>query len=191
MKRIPAVLILAFCQLGLARLSLAGPVRAGLSIHSYFVEDSIYREVYGRANLMFGTHFSFELGPAIELRAELGYSRDRGKMTLSRENIVFDIFMPEVLGARIKIPGNGRVSPYAGGGGGVLLYRENLPPRFDDTSGAKAFWHIESGLDVKISPRITLDLNVRYIKASVHSEDQITRLGGISAGIALGYHFLR
>jgi len=189
MKRNLALFILGFCQLGFARLSLAGPVQAGLGANFYFVEDSLYRKIYGRANLMFGAYLSFELSPAFELRAEVGYSRDQGKMTLSQENIVFHIFMPAVFGVRIKILEDGRLNPYAGAGGGIVQYKEDLPPRLEDVSGSRFFYHLEGGMDIKISPRIALDLNVRYIKATIHLEDQTTRLGGIRVGIALGYHF--
>lgn len=182
-----SIIILAFL-ISLSSYSSALGFKIGGSVNYYSVEDPIFKDAYGEGNLMYGISLSFEPMKKIELRAEANHFREKGEMTLTKEEITFTL-RPVILGLRLKFVDVGVVSLYLGGGAGYYFYIENLPDRFEDVSDSTLGYHAETGCYVSVVPKFYLDLNVRYTIANAEPFDETLKLGGIRAGIGFGFSF--
>ena len=161
-------------------------VRVGGSAGYYWVADDIYRDTYGKGNLMFGVFLSYDFMRNVELRGEVGCLKDKGEMTLTKEEIEFSL-LPIVLGARIKLIEIKNLSPYLGAGVDFYSYKEKA--RIGDTSDSTLGYHVEGGCYISFGQRFYVDVNLRYVKADAKPFDETFKLGGFKLGIGGGYSF--
>jgi opacity protein-like surface antigen len=154
----------------------------------YSVSDSIYKDTYGSGNLMFGVYLNYELFQFLEIMAEANYYQDKGEMTLTKEEVKFTL-TPLVLAIRGKLPNMKTATPYLGVGLEYYLYKEDLPDRFEDVSEATVGFHVEAGVYVNVLKSLFLDLNFRYVKADAKPFDETIKLGGLRAGLGIGFRF--
>ena len=165
----------------------AGEFKAGLYASYCALTDSIYREIYGDGGVAFGGSLSYDVLKKFELRAEFHSFQKTGKMTLTQEDVILTL-TPIILGMRFRILGQ-KVSPYIGAGLGTLLYKEKLPGRLEQVSERATSLHFEGGSYVNLKPRLLLDLNIRYSRAPTQPFSEKIQLGGLRAGIGIGYSF--
>jgi opacity protein-like surface antigen len=164
----------------------AGGFKVGGSVGYYSVADSIYKDTYGSGNLIYGGSLSYDLWRNFEIRGEVGYFRDKGKMTLTKEEIKLSL-IPVVIGIRAKLVKTKKLSPYLGAGVDFYSFKEKA--RLGDTSGSTIGFHIEGGNYIALGRRFQVDLNLRYVKADAKPFDETIRLGGWRAGVGIGYSF--
>jgi len=183
MKHVWSVLA---CLLVLYLNGLGEGFRAGGAISYYSVADSIYQDTYGSGNLIFDASLSYDLLSYLEIRGEVGYFKDRGETTLTREEITFSM-IPVVIGLRAKLLTTGRFSPYLGAGIDFCSFKESA--RLGDTSDSAVGFHLEAGSYIDLGRSFHLDLNLRYVKADAQPLDETIKLGGWRAGVGVGYSF--
>jgi opacity protein-like surface antigen len=188
MKKIMVAFTALFTLVSSSQPCLAESFKIGGSVNYYSVTESIYKDVYGKGNIMFGGTLSCEPVRMLELRAEANYFHQKGKMTISKEEITLTI-IPIVLGARIRFIETDRLSPYIGIGVDFYSYKEKLPGRFDDVSEHTTGFHVEGGFYVDAIHSLYLDVNIRYTKADTEPFDETVKLGGIRAGVGFGIQF--
>ncbi len=180
------VLSILACLLVLTLHCSAGTVRVGGSIGYYSLADSIYKDTYGSGNLIYDASLSYDLLRNLEIRGEVGYFRDKGETTLTREEIKFSM-IPVVIGLRAKLVTIRKFSPYLGAGIDFYFFEETA--RLGDTSDSTTGFHLEAGSYIALGRRFHLDLNLRYIKADAQPLDETIKLGGWRAGVGVGYSF--
>jgi len=166
--------------------SSAGGFRVGGSIGYYSVADSIYKNTYGSGNFIYGGSLSYDLLRSFEIRGEVGYFKDKGEMTLTREEIEFSM-IPVVIGMRVKLVKIEKLSPYLGAGVDFYSFKERA--RLGDTSDSTVGFHIEGGSYIALGKGFHIDLNLRYVKADAEPFDETIKLGGWRAGVGVGYSF--
>jgi opacity protein-like surface antigen len=176
-------------MMGLSHFALAEGFKVGLSFNHYSPQDSIYKDIYGKGNLMLGGSLSYEIKTIIklELRAEANYFQDKGEMTATKEEISFTL-VPIAVGLRFRVIDK-KVSPYLGAGVDFCSYKEKLPERFEQVSELKVGFHVETGSYLNLTKRFHIDLNVRYVKVDANPFDETIKLGGLRAGIGIGFSF--
>jgi len=180
-----ALQILPFL-LTFAQYSSAAGIRVGGSIGPYFVADSIYRDTYGSGSLIYAGSLSYDLSRHFEIRAEVGYFKDRGEMTLTREEINFSM-IPLLIGVRAKSAGMGKFIPYLGAGVDFCSFKESA--RLGDTSGSSTGFQLEGGTYVAVGRGFFLDLNVRYVGVEAQPFEEKIKLGGWRLGVGVAYSF--
>ncbi len=163
-------------------------IKIGCLLNYYFIADSTYKDIYGNGNIMVGGSVSYEISRNLELRGELNYFRDKGKMTLTKEKITFTI-IPIVCALRYKVIELNKQTVYLGAGLNYYYYREKLPPRFKEVDDATMGYHFEIGSCLNLSQRFYMDFDLRYIFAKASAYEEKMKLGGIRAGIGIGYDF--
>ena len=168
--------------------SFADKFKIAGTLNYYSVSDSIYKDTYGSGNLMFGAYLNYELFQFLEIMAEANYCQDKGEMTLTKEEVKFTL-TPLVLAIRGKLPNMKTATPYLGVGLEYYLYKEDLPDRFEDVSESTIGFHAEAGVYLNVSKSFFLDLNFRYIKADAKPFDETIKLGGLRAGLGIGFLF--
>ena len=168
--------------------SFADKFKLAGTLSYYSVSDSIYKDTYGSGNLMFGAYLNYELFRFLEIMAEANYYQDKGEMTLTKEEVKFTL-TPLVLAIRGKLPNMKTATPYLGVGLEYYLYKEDLPDRFKDVSESTVGFHAEVGVYVNVLKSLFLDLNFRYVKANAKPFDETIKLGGLRAGLGIGFLF--
>jgi opacity protein-like surface antigen len=168
--------------------AFSGSLKIGVCLNYYSIQDPIYKKIYGSGQLMFGGSLSYEFIRKLEFRAEANYFLDKGRMTVTKEELEFRL-VPIVLGVRFRVLDR-RLSPYLGLGMGSYSYKEYYPERFGNISDSTAGYHLEAGCYYNLGSRFSLDLNIRFIKADVKSLAETAKLGGLRIGIGIGYRIL-
>src|SRR4030043_2267008 len=125
------VLSIMACLLVLTLYCSSGAVRVGGSIGYYSLADSIYRDTYGSGSLIYDASLSYDLLRNLEIRGEVGYFRDKGETTLTREEIKFSMIHAGI-GLRAKLVKIKKFSPYLGAGIDFYFFKETA--RLGDTS---------------------------------------------------------
>jgi outer membrane protein W len=188
MRKIFSVILVIVFFGGLTTFAAAASVRVGASINYYAASDSNIKDIYGSGNTMVGGFLSFELFRKIEVGVEANYFRAKGKMTLTQEEISL-VLMPFVVRARYRIADFGRFSPYVGAGLAYFSYKENLPSRLGNVSETALGEHGEAGCYCQFGKKLFLDVNVRYVFCETKPFDETIKLGGLRAGLGIGYIF--
>jgi opacity protein-like surface antigen len=188
MKKIMVAFTALFTLVSTSQPCFAESFKIGGCVNYYSVADSLFKDVYGKGNLMFGGALSYEPIRMLELRAEAHFFKQKGEMTISKEEITLTM-RPIILGARIRFVEINRLSPYIGIGVDFYSYKEKIPDRFDDVSEHTTGFHVEGGFYVDAIHSLYLDVNIRYTKADTKPFDETVKLGGIRAGIGFGIQF--
>jgi len=188
MKKLFMIIISLFILVSSSPSAFAKGFKVGGSLNYYAVSDTIYKDTYGEGNLMFGGSLSYELIRRIELRVEANYFRDKGEMTTTKEEITLTL-MPIVIGVRLRLINLSVFSPYLGAGVDYYAFKESLPERFEDVSESATGFHAEVGSYLNIIPGFYLDLNVRYASVNAKPFDETIKLGGLRAGVGIGFGF--
>lgn len=163
--------------------------KAGVSVAYNSVNDTAFKDAYGKGNLMFGASLSVNLENRWELRGEINYFSAKGEMTLSKEEITYTL-TPIVAALRFRVFETKRISPYLGAGLDFCSYKEKVPERFGgEISGSKTGIHGEIGTYVYLGQKLQIDINIRYLGAKTEVMDNDRELGGIRAGLGLEYRF--
>jgi hypothetical protein len=179
-------IVAAFTAL-LTPSAFSGLIKAGVTAGYYMPADSVLKEIYGKGGLMIGGFASYEPIRKIEIRGEYNYFRAKGEMTLMHDPIVLTL-TPIVIGARYRLL-SGKICPYLGAGIDFMSYKEELPERMGNVSDSTTGFHAEGGIYLNLISALFIDLNVRYVSAELMSFGEKVKLGGIRAGVALGYSF--
>lgn len=190
MKKSVMMLFLFLLLIALSHPLVEGAIRVkvGCSVHYFVFKDSLFKDIYGTGGIILGAFLAYEPVKRLELRGEYNFFRTTGKMTISKEKLIFTL-VPIILGVRFKVIDTKLLSPYVGIGIGKYYYREDYPERIEDAAESRAGYHAEIGANFKLMAKLQVDLNLRYIRASTNSFDQVVQLGGFKAGIAVGYTF--
>ena len=163
-------------------------VGIGVGAHYYSIPDSLYKEVYREASLMFNGFLSFEFTKNLEFRAEFNHFKKNGETTYKQEPVTLTL-TPLIAGIRFKIAA-GMITPYVGAGIAYFLYNEDVPESFgEDVSDSTIGFHGEVGVYFHLSKKLLLDINGRYVKADAKPFEEKIGLGGISAGVGVKYSF--
>jgi len=187
MKKALVLFSVFFLMMGLVGNAFAGEFKACLHTNYYALTDPIYKDVYGSGGMMFGGSLSYDFLKKFELRAEYNYFQKTGKMTFIKEDVTLTL-TPIILGVRFHILDK-NVSPYIGAGLGILLYKEKLPERLEQVSEKTISYHFEGGSYLNLTQKLFIDLNIRYALAPTQPFNEKIRLGGLRAGIGIGYTF--
>ena len=174
---------------GLVILTLcagAGELRVGGLMGYYSLTGSIYRETYGPGNFCAAASLAYDLIKSLEIRGEVGFFKDTGEMTLTREEIRFSM-LPVVIGMRVKPVAIRRLCPYFGAGVDFCFFKERA--RLGDTTDSTTGFHVEAGSYVALGRGFHLDINGRYVKANAKPLDETIELGGWRFGIGVSYAF--
>lgn len=184
MKKILAFTISLFVLFNLVVFS--GNFTLGGTFGYYAVADSIYNDLYGSGNFIYGGFVSVGMIHRFEFRGDIGYFKDSGRTSLTGESTNFSL-IPVAIGARVKLIKEKSLRPYFGAGASFYFYNEKA--RIGDTSGKVVGFYFEVGNYIVIGDRFHFDLNFRYIISDAKPFDETINLGGFNTGIGLGYTF--
>jgi len=176
----------------LALILAASPAQAltikfGGSIGYRAASDSLIKAIYKSGGIQAGGFVGLGLGQRLEIRVEVGTFKMEGMMTGSDEKLTLSL-MPVTAGARFQFL-NKAICPYLGAGGAFVKYEEKYPERIGNVSDSASGFYAEGGVYLRSGRLLFFDVNVRYLSAKADSLDGNVDLGGIRAGLGLGFRF--
>ena len=175
--------------LGLLHTNGAASVNIGINAGIKFTTDTLYKDIYGSSNPTFGVVAGVDLFWRFQLVGEYNYFRDKGRMTISEEELTFTNQSWNI-GLRAWLFTLIRSSVYIGFGATGYSYAEDLPDRFDDFDDKKAGLYFELGdYYPLIGNRVFLDLNIKYEKVDVQPFNEKVGLGGLKTVIGFRVYF--
>lgn len=165
----------------------------GITSGFYFVQDEVFKEIYGGTSFIFGGEYSFVL-PIKSIKSLdfwLGFNnmQDTGKTTFLEEEL--KLSMRHFSFAIRYIMNLKRFSPFIGPGIDYITYKETYPEDFpiDSIEGSTLGFHFQAGSYIHITDFLSAKLFFKYNIAKTTRDDIEITLGGSHVGIGLAYRF--
>ena len=146
--------------------------------------DQYFKDIYG-SGITYGGEIGIILWKWIGVWAGGDYFNKKGKMTFTEEETKIQI-TPIYGGIRFQLP-NSSISPYLGFGFGYFQYKETNP--IGKVEKGDIGYIGQVGCIFKIKGALFFDINGSYSYCKVKPVDIEADLGGLKAGIGLGFEF--
>jgi hypothetical protein len=172
-----------------AFISLCGFVSAKdfvieVKAHYFSPSNPAFRDIYG-GGIAYGAEVSIPVGK--QLSVWFGGSRysDRGELTFTKEETTIEI-LPLGCGLKYKMSRRGS-GFYIGAGVNYCRFKEVNP--IGDVSEGGLGLEAKIGNYVRIVDGLLIDIFVNYSYCKIKSADYRINVGGIEAGLGIGYGF--
>lgn len=184
MKKILTMIIIILFS---AVLSTAIEIRMDFR-GSYFNSfDNAFEDIYG-GGLTYDGEIAVEVWKGLELWFGGSYFNKKGGMTFSEREIELKV-IPIGGGIGFRKSLSKRISIFGEGGAGYFLYSEESPVG-DIREGNFGFMVGVGGL-LEVGRFLFINAFIKYSYCKVKPADYEVNLGGITAGIGIGFYILR
>lgn len=168
-------------------ISLSGWAIAGDGVielkGSYFTpSDKDFKDIYG-SGLMYGTELTFGVWKNLDIWIGISYFSKSGQLTLTEEETSFKM-TPISGGVKYRLS-TGTVKFY--GGLGLSYFTSKESNVIGDVTKNGLGYIVKVGSYVKVISRLVIDLYIDYSYCKIKPPDFGVNIGGIAAGIGLGY----
>jgi len=181
MRKLIIILVTGFLLSGLAN---ASDVIVELRAHYLHPSEKAFRDIYG-GGMMYGGEVSIGVWRSIEVWFGGSYFSKKGKLTFTKEETKLEIY-PIGGGLKYKLS-TGIFDLYAGAGLNYYQYKESNP--LGDVSKGGLGYIGKIGSYVKVTGGFLIDLYVNYSHCKIKPADFKINIGGIEAGVGIGYSF--
>ena len=181
--KIRALIITAFILFG--TLAYGGD-RFRLEAIGYYFQptESAFKDLYG-GGMSFGGEFSATIWKSIGMWVGTDVFSNNGECTFTKDKIELQI-IPFHGGLKFQLP-NPRIKPYAGIGIGYFKYKESTP--FSKVDKGDIGYLGQIGCLFKVVGGLFFDIKGSYSYCSAKPQDIRANLGGLKAGLGLGFEF--
>jgi len=146
--------------------------------------EQSFKDLYGEG-IMISGEINIKLWRFIDLWLIGNYYSKKGNLPFSKEETQMTL-IPLGGGIKLRIQKNG-INPYIGFGPVVYVYKEKNPIGLADGTGIGIIGEI--GCYFRIAGGFLIDASINYSYCEVKPQKIKADLGGIQAGIGLGYSF--
>ena len=150
----------------------------------FFPSEEAFRDIYG-GGLMYGGELSIRIWKGLGVWLGGGYLSREGELTFTKEETNLEIIP---LGGGLKY--TLAVKPfqlYLGAGLNYYLYKESNP--IGDVSDRGLGYTARIGSYIKVIKGFLIDLYLNYSYCQLLPADFEINIGGLEAGIGIGYSF--
>lgn len=168
-----------------SRLSVSGGV--------YFMQDEVFKEVYGDSAWVFYGEYSYRLPFLLKRHIEAGieyrFLSDRGKLTVTKEPV--DLVISDVAFSLRYLFDLKRFIPFVGPGLDYVMYKEKYPPTFpvSSTKGSVLGFSFQGGCYYDFSTSLGAKVCVKYSQAQAEEGLVKADIGGIGIKAGLVFRF--
>jgi len=146
--------------------------------------DKAFKDIYS-SGISYGGEISITIWRGINVLAGGDYYYKKGKTSFTEEETEIQI-IPLYGGIKLQVP-NSNISPYAGFGIGYFTYKETS--QIGKVEEGNMGFIGQLGCSFKIARGLFLDIKGSYSYCKVKPVDIEADLGGLKAGIGLGFEF--
>ena len=167
-----------------AGLAKAADIIVELRGHYFNPSEKAFRDIYG-GGLVIGGEISVGVWRSLEVWFGGNYFSKKGKMTFTKEETELKLY-PIGGGLKYKLS-TGIFDLYAGAGLNYYKYKESNPLGDVNKSGWGYVGAV--GSYVKVNGGFLVDLYINYSYCRMKPADFRINIGGLEAGLGVGYHF--
>jgi hypothetical protein len=178
-----SVIIMIFLSL-LIKTSRANGVTVELKISYFNPSEQAFKDIYG-SGLMYDREVNIRVLKNLQLWLEGGFFSKKGKMTFAQEETKLEL-LPLGTGAKYSLT-KWKISFYLGMGLNYYRYKEETPLRLI-RKGALGYLGKIGGV-VKIGDGLVMNFYTDYSDCKTQPADYKVNIGGLRAGVGLGYRF--
>ena len=146
--------------------------------------ESAFKDIYG-GGMSYGGELSVTIWKWIGMWVGGDLFSNKGESTFTKERIELQI-IPFHGGLKFQLP-NPRIKPYAGIGIGYFNYKETTP--FSKVDKGNIGYIGQIGCLFKVVGGLFFDMKGSHNYCSAKPQDMRANLGGLRAGLGLGYEF--
>ncbi len=162
----------------------ATDITVELQGHYFYPSEKAFKDIYG-GGMVVGGEISVGIWRNFELWFGGSYFSKKGELTFTREETELEIY-PIGGGLKYKLS-TGIFDLYAGAGLNYYWYKESNP--LGDVSEGGLGCTGKIGSYVRITGGFLIDLYLNYSYCKVKPADFEIDIGGIEAGMGIGYRF--
>jgi opacity protein-like surface antigen len=162
----------------------ASDVIVELRAHYLHPSEEAFRDIYG-GGMMYGGEVSIGVWKGLEVWFGGSYFSKKGELTFTKEETKLEI-CPLGGGLKYKLK-IGVFNLYAGAGLNYYQYKESNPLGDVSKGGLGCIGKI--GSYVKVTEDLLIDLYINYSYCKLKPADFEINIGGIEAGVGIGYSF--
>jgi hypothetical protein len=168
----------------LSGLANATDVLVELKAHYFHPSEEAFRNIYG-GGMMYGGEASIGVLNGLEIWVGGSYFTKKGELTFTKEETKIEIY-PLGGGLKYKISA-GIFDLYAGAGLNYYQYKESNP--LGNVSKGGIGYVGKLGSYINIAGGFLVDLYIDYSYCKLKPADFEINIGGIEAGVGIGYRF--
>ena len=146
--------------------------------------EEAFRDIYG-GGMMYGGEVSIGVWRGLDLWIGGSYFSKKGELTFTKEETKLEIY-PLGGGLKYRLT-TGILDLYVGVGLNYYQYKESNP--LGDISKGGLGYIGKIGTYVKVTGGLVVDLYVNYSYCKTKPADFEINIGGIEAGVGIGYEF--
>ncbi len=160
---------------------------------AYFMQDAVFKEVYGDSAWVFFGEYSYRLpfllNRHIEIGVEYRFLSDKGKLTVTKEEV--DLVISDFTFSLRYLFDLKRFIPFIGPGLDYMMYKEKYPPTFpiSSTKGSVLGYSFQGGCYYDFSSSLGAKLCVKYSHAQTEEGLVKADIGGIGIKAGLTFRF--
>jgi len=181
MKKLIGIIAITIFLSGLAN---AAGFMVELKAQYFTPSEKAFKDVYG-SQMTFGGEIGIHLGKGISIWAGGDYFSRKGKLSFTEEETKMQI-IPLYVGIKYRFSA-GKINPYLGLGIGYFQYKESNP--IGKIEEGDMGYIGEVGCLFKIKGGLFFDIKGSYSYCKVKPAEIKAALGGLKAGIGLGFEF--
>ena len=181
MKKLIITIVTVIFLSGLAN---ATDIIIELKAHYLHPSEEAFRDIYG-GGMMYGGEISIGVWRGLDVWFGVSYFSKTGELTFTKEETKLEIY-PIGGGLKYKLS-TGIFDLYAGAGLNYYQYKESNPLGHVSKGGLGYIGKI--GSYVKVTGGLLFDLYVNYSYCKLKPADFEINIGGIEAGVGIGYSF--
>ncbi len=150
----------------------------------FYPSEKAFKDIYG-GGFSIGGEISVGVLKNLSIWVGGNYFTKKGKLTFTQEDTEIKL-IPIGGGLKYEFP-TGKFAPYLGLGVNYYLYEESNP--LGDVSKGGLGYIGKIGSYVKVTGGLLVDLYVNYSYCKIKPADFKINIGGIEAGVGMGYSF--
>ncbi|MCD6518027.1 MAG: porin family protein [Candidatus Aminicenantes bacterium] len=160
---------------------------------AYFMQDEVFKEVYGDSAWAFYGEYSYRLPFILKQHIEIGveyrFLSDKGKLTVTKEEV--DLMMSDITFSLRYLFDLKRFIPFIGPGLDYIMYKEKYPPTFpvSSTKGSVLGFSFQGGCYYDFSSSLGAKVCVKYSHAQTEEGEVTADIGGIGITAGLVFRF--
>lgn len=163
----------------------AAELRIELKMGYQYPSDRVFRDIYG-GGLKYGGEASISVWKGLAVWLEGSRFVKEGELTFTKERTKVQI-IPLGLGIRYSLPLHDKLDLYAGAGLQYSRFKEENP--IGEVQESQLGYVAKLGLNQRISKGVLIDVFAEYSYCRMKPADFEFDIGGLSAGVGVGYEF--
>lgn len=168
-------------------------IALGLDGGLFYLQSQSFKDVYGNYALYSGVEldyfFHLNQNESIGLALSFNYITDKGKMTLTQEDV--DLTLLPLSFSIVYQRNIGKFKPYVALGTDYFKYQETLPESFPVQKITGFLWgyNFQLGTHFKLGKFLSLKAFFKYHNAKKTENDSLIDLSGLQLGLGILYIF--